>query len=109
MTFFFFSSSGEFPKTQWGGLVSLAMLTKQPQSLLLDSPCISTVIKKQYKTQNTTQNCLNIISKLTCGSFINYFVFIKLICCSEVHFFLYTASGGQSTFLNKSCRPTLYK
>lgn len=40
-----FLSSGEIPKTQWGGLVSLGLLTKEPQfSLLLDSPCISPVI-----------------------------------------------------------------
>lgn len=41
-----FFSSGEIPKTQWGGLVSLGLLTKEPQfSLLLDGPCISAVIR----------------------------------------------------------------
>lgn len=40
-----FFSSREIPKTQWGGLVSLGLLTKGPQfSLLLAGLCISTVI-----------------------------------------------------------------
>lgn len=34
-----FFSSGEIPKTQWGGFFPLGLLTKEPQfSLLLDSP-----------------------------------------------------------------------
>ena len=45
VTFFSLSPSREIPKTRWGGLVSLALLTKEPQfSLLLDSLHISTVI-----------------------------------------------------------------
>lgn len=55
------------PRTQWGGLVSLGVLTKDPQfSLLLDSSCISTVIslsdEAQLGTTNWEQNtkCLNV-------------------------------------------------
>ncbi len=73
MTFFFFNSSGENPKTQWEGFVSLGLLTKEPQfCLLLDSSCISTVISLPEEAElNSAPNtklfrCCK--QALSCGS-----------------------------------------
>ena len=64
-----FFSSAEIPKTQWGGLVSLGLLTKEPQfSLLLDSLCISTVISRPGEAELNSEQHTTLSECYKCAS-----------------------------------------